>query len=78
MECAAIQECLTACKVLGTYQNTAGKAMLSRMVSMLIKLGRRNHEFREDTLFYGNYDCGNGNDHDNEFQPGAKEGLLGG
>ncbi len=45
-----------ACKVLSTEQNTAGKAMLSRIVSMLIKLGRRKHEVREDTLFYGDYD----------------------
>jgi len=60
MECAAIQDCLEACRVLGSERNVQGKAMLIRLVSMLTKLGRRNHELREEETLYGD------NDNDNE------------
>jgi four helix bundle protein len=78
MKCATIQDRLTACKLLSTEQDTAGKAMLSRIVSMLIKLGRRNHELREATWSYGNcdydYDKDKDYDNNNEFQSALKEG----
>jgi hypothetical protein len=33
--------------------------MLIRIVSMLTKLGRREHELRKDALSYGDYDNDN-------------------
>ena len=41
--------------------------MLIRIVSMLTKLGRRNHEVRENPVPYGNFDNDNDNDNDNDF-----------
>jgi hypothetical protein len=63
LECAAIQDCLAACGVISAIQSEKGKGMLIRIVSMLTKLGRREHELREDALSYGDYD----NDNDNEI-----------
>ncbi len=62
LECASIQDCLKACEVLTADQNAQGKAMLVRIVSMLTKLGRRNHEVREYPRRYENSD----HDNDNE------------
>jgi four helix bundle protein len=64
LECALIQDCLQACEVLTTAQNTQGKTMLIRIVSMLTKLGRRNHEVRENPVPYGNFDYDNDNDNE--------------
>ena len=66
LECAAIQDCLEACQVLSPEQNGRGKARLLRIVSMLTKLGRRNHELREEPAVYGDDDYDNDNDNDNE------------
>jgi hypothetical protein len=72
LECASIQDCLEACDVLGVARNAEGKTMLTRIVSMLTKLGRRNHEVREVTVSYSgfdydhDYDNDNDNDNDNE------------
>ena len=67
MECAAIQDCLIACKILTADQDTTGKAMLHRIVSMLTKLGQRNHELREDSTHYCIVDSDNRfADNDNE------------
>jgi hypothetical protein len=41
-----------------------GKTMLIRIVSMLTKLGRRNHEVRENPVPYGNFDYDNDNDNE--------------
>ncbi len=68
MECAAIQDWLTACKLLGTEQNTAGKTMLTPYCIHADKARWRNHELREDTWLYGNCDY----DNDKEFQPGER------
>jgi hypothetical protein len=38
--------------------------MLTRIVSMLTKLGRRNHEVREVTASYSGFDYGNDNDNE--------------
>ncbi|HKL27106.1 MAG TPA: four helix bundle protein [Desulfuromonadales bacterium] len=64
LECAAIQDCLEACHVLSPDQNAEAKTMLLRIVSMLTKLARRDHELREEPARYGvdDYD----NDNDNE------------
>jgi four helix bundle protein len=76
LECAAIQDCLEACQVLSPGQNRHGKTMLLRIVSMLTKLGQRNHELREDSAVYG--DCDYDNDNDNEEKDdvaGCKQGV---
>ncbi len=67
LECAAIQDCLKACRALSVEQNHQGKAMLTRIVSMLTKLGQRNHEMREDSGVYSEFDNYNDNDNDNEM-----------
>ncbi|QVL49256.1 MAG: four helix bundle protein [Thiocapsa sp.] len=64
LECAAIQDCLASCQALTADQNTQGKAMLTRIVSMLTKLGQRNHEMREDFGVYSDFDYDNDNDND--------------
>jgi four helix bundle protein len=69
LECAAVQDCLAACQVIGVDQNSHGKAMLVRIVSMLTKLGQRNHELREEIAPYGDYDFDNDNDNEMESQP---------
>ena len=56
LECAAIQDCLAACEVLSTERKTKGEVMLVRIVSMLTKLSRHNHELREDAAPYGDHD----------------------
>jgi len=66
LECAAIQDCLEACHVLSPDQNAEAKTMLLRIVSMLTKLARRNHELREEPARYGMDDYDNDNDNDNE------------
>ena len=75
LECAAIQDCLESCQAMGAEQNVQGKTMLTRIVSMLTKLGRRRHEVREDSVSYGDfdgddfdYDNDNDNDNDNELE----------
>ena len=67
LECAAIQDCLESCRALTAARNTEGKKMLTRIVSMLTKLGQRSHEVREDSGIYGDFDY----DNDNEFIPGT-------
>ena len=62
LECASIQDCLQACEVLTTAHNTQGKTMFIRIVSMLTKLGRRNHEVRENPVPYGKFDYDNDKD----------------
>ena len=61
LECASIQDCLQACDGLTADQNVQGKTMLVRIVSMLTKLARRNHEVREDSgrYDYSDYDKDN-------------------
>jgi hypothetical protein len=49
LECASIQDCLEACEGLAAAQDAQGKAMPTRLVSMLAKLGQRNHEVRENS-----------------------------
>ena len=66
LECAAIQDCLEACHVLSPDQNAEAKTMLLRIVSMLTKLARRDHELREEPARYGVDDYDNDNDNDNE------------
>jgi hypothetical protein len=41
--------------------------MLTRIVSMLTKLGRRNHEVREVTVSYSGFDYDNDYDNDNDY-----------
>jgi four helix bundle protein len=53
LECAAVQDCLAGCQAIGVDQSNHGKAMLVRIVSMLTKLGRKNHELREEVAPYG-------------------------
>jgi four helix bundle protein len=67
LECAATQDCLEACKILTVEQNTEGNELLTRIVSMLTKLGGRNCELRERCLPYKifDYDYDYDNDHDN-------------
>jgi hypothetical protein len=40
--------------------------MLTRIASMLTKLGQRNHEVRELTVSYSGFDYGNDSDYDND------------
>jgi four helix bundle protein len=65
-ERASIPDCLEACAVLSVARNAQGKTMSTRIVSMLTKLGRRNHEVREVTVSYSGFDCDNDNDYKNE------------
>jgi hypothetical protein len=51
---------------LSVARNAQGKTMSTRIVSMLTKLGRRNHEVREVTVSYSGFDYGNDNDCDND------------
>ena len=71
LECAATQDCLEACQMLNPEQSRQGKRMLLRIVSMLTKLGRRDHELREESAAYGDHDYDNDNDNeeDRERQP---------
>ena len=73
LECAAIQDCLEACGVLSVDESMAGKEMLVRIVSMLTRLGRREHGVREAPSVYGDYDYehDNDNDGDGDFLPGT-------
>jgi hypothetical protein len=64
LECASIQDCLEACEVPAAAQNAQGKAMLTRIVSMLTKLGQRNHEVRENSGPYDSFDNDNGKDNE--------------
>jgi len=64
LECTSIQDRLEACEGLAAAQNAQGKAMLTLIVSMLTKLGQRNHEVRENSGPYHSSD--NDNDNDNE------------
>jgi four helix bundle protein len=73
LECASILDCLKACEVLTVAQDKQGKTMLIRIVSMLTKLGRRDHEIRETAVFYGDYDYDNDNDNDNESNDSGSE-----
>jgi hypothetical protein len=62
LECAWIQDCLQACDVLAAAQNAQGKAMLTRIISVLTKLRQRHHAVRENLGPYDSFD----NDNDNE------------
>ena len=73
LECASIQDCLEACDGLTADQNAQGKAILVRIVSMLIKLGRRNHEVREDSVHYEHCDYDNDNDNDDSDATGKAQ-----
>jgi four helix bundle protein len=66
VECASIQDCLEACEVLAAAQDAQGKATLTRSVSMLTKLGQRNHAVRENSGAYDSFDNDNDNDNDND------------
>jgi len=66
LECASIQDWREACEVLAAAQNAQGKAMLTRIVSMLTKLGQPNHAVRENSGPYDSFDNDNDNDNDNE------------
>ena len=59
--------------MLNPEQSRQGKRMLLRIVSMLTKLGRRDHELREESAAYGDhdydYDYDNDNEEDRECQP---------
>ena len=70
LECASIQDCLEACKVLSAAENAHGKTMLIRIVAMLTKLGQRSHEVRENPGRYNNLDYDYDNDNHNDS--GAK------
>jgi hypothetical protein len=63
LECASIQDRLEACEVLAAAQDAQGKAMLTRIVSMLTKLGQGKHEVRENSGPCDSFD--NDNDNDN-------------
>jgi hypothetical protein len=65
LECGSIQDCLEACGVLTAAENAQGKTMLIRIVSMLTKLGMRNHEVRENPGRYEGLDYENDYDNDN-------------
>jgi hypothetical protein len=67
LECASIQGCLEACEGLAAAQNAPGKAMLTRIVSMLTKLGQRNHKLLENSGPCDSFDDDNDNDNDNEW-----------
>ena len=56
--------------MLSPEQNGRGKAMLLRIVSMRTKLGRRNHELREEPARYGDHDYDN--DNENEEDRGSQ------
>jgi len=64
LECASIQDCLEAYEGLAAAQDAQGKAMVTRLVSMLTKLGQRNHEVQENSGPYDSFD--NDDDNDNE------------
>jgi four helix bundle protein len=66
LECASIQDCLEARERLAAAQNAQGKAMLTRILSMLTKLGQRNHAVRENSGPYDRCDSDNDNDNDND------------
>jgi four helix bundle protein len=66
LECASIQGCLEACDVLSVARNAQRRTMLTRIVSMLTELGRRNHEVREVTVSCSGFDYGNDYDNDND------------
>jgi hypothetical protein len=48
---------------LNVAESSNGKMMLIRIVSMLTKLGKREHNVREDSSSYSDYEY----DNDNEF-----------
>ena len=52
LECAAVQDCLLACKVIYPERDMVGKAKLTRIVAMLTKLSQINHEMREEPIPY--------------------------
>jgi len=66
LECASIDDCLEACEVLAAAQDARGKAMLTRIVSMLTKLGQRDHAVRENFGPYDSFDNDDDNDNDND------------
>jgi four helix bundle protein len=72
LECGAIQDCLKACNVLTAAENTQGKTMLIRIVSMLTKLGQRSLEARENPGRYDDVDYDHDHDHDHDNDSGAK------
>jgi len=53
LECAAIIDVLLACKVIDKEDNTFGKQLLNRIVSMLIKMIERMDRIGEETAEYG-------------------------
>jgi four helix bundle protein len=62
LACASTQDCREACEILAAAQDAQGKAMLTRIVSMLTHLGQRSHEVRENSGPCDSVD----NDNDNE------------
>jgi hypothetical protein len=70
VDCAAIQDFLEACQGHNPERNGEGKRMLLRIVSMLTRLARRDHELRGEPARYGvhdhDYDYDYDNDNDNE------------
>ena len=47
LACAAIQDVLMVCEALSAGDNNQQKAMLDRLVAMLMKLGQRGYAVRE-------------------------------
>jgi four helix bundle protein len=52
LECASIQDILETCGVIDANENEEGKEKLVRIVSMLIKLGKRDYKVGEDSACY--------------------------
>lgn len=77
LECAAIQDCLEVCQAIASDQNSNGKDMLFRIVSMLTKLGGRNYELREEERRYGSCDGDYDNDFDNDNDNAGGRGQGG-
>jgi len=64
--CASIQDGLEACEGLAAAQDAQGKAILTRIVSMLTKLGQRNHQVRESSGPCDSFDDDDDDDDDND------------
>ncbi len=66
LDCAAIQDGLAACTAMTVADHAQGKAMSTRIVSMLTKLEQRSLDVREDPIAYGDFDYDNDNDSDKD------------
>ena len=75
LECGAIQDCLEAFGTLTADDNAHGKRLLTRIVSMLTKLGQRDHEVREVLGWYDGVDHDNDNDNEIDDDDCLKGGI---